>query len=104
MPEEQLSIIDVLVMSGDLTSTARRDNIMIIRETGNEKKIKHINLEDHSVFSSPWYYVQPNDIVYVAPDDVKRTKDEKRARFQTTMAIATSTVSLLVIVLDRILR
>jgi len=83
---------------------ARRNDIMIIRETGNEKKVKHVNLEDHSIFTSPWYYVQPNDIVIVSPDFEKRDKEAKRARFQTNFGIIVSTVSLVIIILDRIFR
>ncbi len=104
MPDEQISLIDAIVMSGDLKENARKDNILIIREIGNEKKVKHVNLEDHSIFSSPWYYVQPNDIIFVAPDFEKKDKEDRRVRFQTSFAIVTSTVSLLIIILDRIFR
>ena len=104
MPDEQISIIDALVISGDVKQNARRDNIMVIREEGNEKKVKILNLENHSIFSSPWYYLQPNDIVYVIPDEEKRQREEKRARFQTNFTIISATISLLVIILDRVLR
>lgn len=104
MPEEQLSIFEVLVKSGDLRSTARRDNIMIIREEGNDKKVKHISLEDHSIFTSPWYWVKPNDIIYVTPDEDLRIRDEKRARVQTNIAFITSGITLLLFIVERITR
>src|SRR5436190_5794171 len=68
MPGDQMPLLDVLVSSGDLKEGAKKNDIMIIRENGNEKQVKHINLEDNSIFNSPWYYVQSNDIVYVIPD------------------------------------
>ena len=104
MQEEQLSILDALVLSGDAKQNARRDNILVIREENNQKKVKILNLEDQSIFSSPWYYLQPNDIVYVVPDEKKRQREERRARFQSNFAIVSASVSLLVIVLDRIFR
>jgi len=104
MVEEQLSVIDALVLCGDAKQNARRDHIMIIREEQNEKKVKILNMQDHSIFSSSWYYLQPNDIVYVLPDEEKRQKEERRARFQQNFAIASASISLLVIILDRILR
>ena len=104
MPEEQLSIIDAIVLSGDVKDNARRDHIMVIREEGNEKKIKILNLENHSIFSSPWYYLQPNDIGYVLPDEAKKQKEERRARFQTNFAIITASISVFVILIDRLLR
>ena len=104
MAEEQLSVIDALVISGDLKADARRDHVMVIREEGSEKKIKILNLENHSIFSSPWYYLQPNDIVYVLPDEEKRQKAEKRARFQSNFAIISASISILIILIDRLLR
>lgn len=104
MPEEQLPLIDVLVQSGDLNVNARRNDIMIIREKGNEKQVKHINLEDHSIFSSPWYYVQPNDIVVVIPDTEKSERDAKRSRLQANVSLIVSAVSLVLIIVDRLLR
>lgn len=104
MPEEPMNIIDVLVQSGDVTPNAQRNNIMIIRGEGSDKKVKHINLEDHSIFTSPWYYVQPNDIVYVFPDIKRAEKDENRRKLQTTLSLVASGVSLLIIILDRIIK
>lgn len=104
MLDEQLSVIDAIVICGDVKQNAKRDNILVIREEGNQKKVKILNFEDHSIFSSPWYYLQPNDIVYVVPDEAKRQRDERRTRFQTNFAIASAAISLLVIVLDRIFR
>lgn len=104
MADEQLSVIDAIVISGDVKQNAKLDNVLVIREEGNQKKVKILNFEDHSIFSSPWYYLQPNDIVYVMPDETKRQREERRTRFQTNFAIASAAISLLVIVLDRIFR
>lgn len=97
MQAEQMPLLDVLVLSGDLTEEANRKDIMIIREKENTKEIKHLNLEDHSIFSSPWYYVQPNDIVYV-PAEINQSKiaEEKRRNQQMTITLVASSVSLLV--------
>ncbi|MFN0082668.1 MAG: polysaccharide biosynthesis/export family protein [Ferruginibacter sp.] len=104
MPEEQLSVIDALVLSGDVTANAKRNNITIIREEGTEKKVKHINLEDNSIFSSPWYYVQPNDIILVSADTEKFVKEENRRKIQTNFSLLISGVSFLIIILDRVFK
>jgi polysaccharide biosynthesis/export protein len=104
LPEEQISIIDALVLSGDVTPNAKRNNITIIRENGNEKQVKHINLEDHSIFSSPWYYVKPNDIILVATDNEKYVKAEKRQKLQSTLSLVASGVSLAVIIISQIVK
>ncbi len=104
LPEEQISIIDALVLSGDVTPNAKRNNITIIRENGNEKQVKHVNLEDHSIFSSPWYYVKPNDIILVGADTEKFVKAEKRQKLQNTLSLVASGVSLLVIIISQIVK
>jgi polysaccharide export outer membrane protein len=104
LPEEQISVIDALVLSGDVKDDAKKNNIMIIREHGDTKQVKHINLEDHSIFSSSWYYLKPNDIVYVEPDFEKTKKEENRRKLQTTLSLVASFTSLIIIILDRIIK
>ena len=104
LPEEPLSLIDALVLSGDVTAKAKRTNITIIREEGTDKKVKHINLEDNSIFSSPWYYVHPNDIILVSADTDKFVKEENRRKLQTTLSLVASGISLLIIIAGRIIK
>lgn len=103
MPEEQLSILEVLAAGGDVSELARRDNILIIRETENGKETKHINLEDQSIFTSPWYYLQPDDVVYISPNDARLT-EAKRLRKQQNISLAISAVSLGVIIINSLIR
>jgi polysaccharide export outer membrane protein len=103
MPEEQLSILEVLGASGDMNLLGRKDNILIIRETETGKQFKRLNLEDQSVFTSEWYYLKPDDVVYVEPNDKKIT-DEKRNRTQQTISLAISGLSLAIIILNSLLK
>ena len=103
MPEELLSLLEVLGASGDVSPFARRDNILIIRETGNGKQFKRINLEDHSIFSSPWYWLQPDDVVYVEPNDVKMTQEKATTR-QQNVSLALSVLSIVTIVLFKFIK
>ncbi len=104
MPEEQISLIDALVLSGDVSEKAKLNDITIIREEGEEKKVKHINLEDHSIFSSPWYYLRPNDIIMVGVDNTKLVKDEKKQKLQNSISIITTVVSLALVILSRFIK
>jgi polysaccharide export outer membrane protein len=99
-----MSIIEVLVKSGDIQKDGLKNKVMIIREEGTDKKVKFLNLEDQSVFTSPWYYVQPNDIVYVPQDIEKLEKLEKRQNIQTNLSFIITVVSLTLLILDRISR
>ena len=104
MPDEPLTIIDALILSGDVTANAKRNNIAIIREEGTEKKVKHINLENNSIFSSPLYYLQPNDIILVSADNDRYVKEENRKKLQTTLSLVASGISLLIIIIDRVIK
>ena len=88
MGNEKISIIDLLAQSGNLTANAMVTDILIIREKeSSTKEFKHINLEDHAVFNSPFYYLQPNDIVVVNPNEKKVEQELKRLKYQQVSAI-----------------
>jgi polysaccharide biosynthesis/export protein len=103
MPEEQISILEALGASGDITLLGKRDNVLIIRETETGKQFKRLNLEDKAVFTSEWYYLKPDDVVYVEPND-KKVNDEKRARTQQNVSLAISGISLVIIILNSLLK
>lgn len=67
--KDKYTIIDAISEAGDLAITAKRDNIMVLRQENGEQKTYFVNLNDASqLFSSPVYYLQQNDIVYVEPN------------------------------------
>ena len=105
LTEEQTPLLEVLVNSGDVTKNADKRSITIIREdSGSQKKVKHVNLEDHAYFSSPWYYVQPNDIILVGIDKRKYLTEEKRKNLQTTLSLVASMISLGLIIINLIFK
>ena len=69
---EKINIIEALAQAGDLTLYGERDKIFLLRENSNGQKEYHrLNLNDANIISSPYYYLQQNDIVYVEPNKVK---------------------------------
>jgi polysaccharide export outer membrane protein len=99
METENLSILEAISSRGDLKKTARRDNILIIRNTEKGKLFYRVNLLDGSVFNSPFYYLQADDIVYVEP-----LPEKKENNVQQIVAYAFSGLSILFLVFDRINR
>ena len=55
IPNEKITITEAISLAGDLTSFARRDNILIVRDNNGKKEFGTINLNDRSVFNSPYY-------------------------------------------------
>lgn len=67
MPNERLTMFDLLAASGDLRTTAYRHNILVIREDKGYRITGRVNLLSKSVFENPYFYLQNKDIVYVEP-------------------------------------
>ena len=72
VPNHKITIIDAIAAAGGIPLTGRKDNILIIREAGGRREFGHINLNNRSVFNSPYYYLRQNDIVYVEPSHIRR--------------------------------
>lgn len=68
IPNEQTTILEAFGLAGDLKITGKRENIKVIREINNEKKVYTLDLKSNKIFNSPAYYLQQNDIVYVEPN------------------------------------
>jgi polysaccharide export outer membrane protein len=68
VPSERITLLEALGLAGDLTMFAKRENVLIIREEAEGKRVTHhINLNSNELLTSPYYYLQSNDVVYVAP-------------------------------------
>ena len=65
--QDKVNIIEALANSGDIRPTGNRKDVLIIRQYPQGQKIHHIDLTDLSAINSPYYYVKPNDMIYVKP-------------------------------------
>jgi polysaccharide export outer membrane protein len=68
IPNERITILDALALAGDINISAQRNNILIIREEGGKKLQYRVDLRSNEVLTSPVYYLQQNDVVYVEPN------------------------------------
>ncbi len=73
----------------------------MIREENGKKTIKRINLNSNELFTSPYYYLKSNDIVYVEPN---KAKIASVSRSQQWLPVVISALSLGIIVLDRLIK
>lgn len=69
---EKITILEALAQAGDLTIYGVRDRVKLIREDATgQKSMVTLNLNDANIVTSPYYYLQQNDVVYVEPNKVK---------------------------------
>jgi len=98
--KEKLTIYQALAMTGDVLNTGDRRHVRIIRpRTNEEPEILEFDLRTNTVIDSKYYYVHPNDVIYVQRD---KNSFIKVANYASFTALVTSSLSLLVSILSYI--
>jgi polysaccharide export outer membrane protein len=67
LTKDRVNVFEALAMSGDMSEFANRRKVQLIRPSQYGPIIKEFSLSDRSILSSEYYYVMPNDILYVLP-------------------------------------
>jgi polysaccharide export outer membrane protein len=93
IPNDNMTILDAIASAGDIGDKGKKQEVIVIRENGNSRVFKKLDLTNESVFYSPYFYLQPNDIIYVKPE-------QKKQKMNATQIISyvTSTISLYYII------
>ncbi len=89
----RVNIFEALAMANDLTSFANRSKIQIIRTEGSKNSIVTLDLLSKDILSSPYYYLQPNDIIYIEP---LKNKTFAFEAFPYALIFSTITTALLI--------
>ena len=98
IPNERVSILDAIGLAGDLNLSGRRDNVLVFREEGRMKKEYRINLLSKKTYTSPVYYLQQNDVVYVEHNNAKiqsASYNQNTGLFITIGSVLISLISIL---------
>lgn len=65
--QERATILEALANAGDITVTGDRKDVVIIRQYPEGKKIHHVDVTSEDLLRSPYFYILPNDMIYVKP-------------------------------------
>lgn len=68
IPNERITLLEAIGLAGDLEITGVRKNVLVIRDNNGKKEEFRVDLTDSKLFSSPVYYLQQNDVIYVEPN------------------------------------
>ncbi len=101
VPSEQISVLEALGEAGDLTIYGIRDNILLIRQVGGEKKLVRIDLTSSGLFQSPYYFLKSNDVLYV---EANRAKIASSNLTEQRLPIVLSGLSLIIILLTNLFK
>lgn len=95
--KEGLNIFQVLAMAGDLTTYGNRERVRLVRQVGDEFIVKEFDLRRNDILGSEYFFVKPNDIIYIG-----KVKGQffRMENFPTLLTTITSSLSFLLLVLN----
>ncbi len=70
--QSQINLFEAVSMAGNMTNFAKKNEVKIIRQTDTGSEIHIVDMGQADILSSPYFYLKPNDIVYVEPLKIKQ--------------------------------
>lgn len=96
--KERVNIFEAIANSGEIPLVGNRKEVLIIRQYPQGQQIHSLDLTDVEVMKSPYYYIQPNDIIYVKP-----LKQKSLGTGETAISSMSAIVSVLSLITTGIL-
>ncbi|MBC7745827.1 MAG: polysaccharide biosynthesis/export family protein [Flavobacterium sp.] len=96
----RINVLEALGLAGDMTVFGKRENVLIIRQNGNERTMARINMNSRDVLNSPYFNLKQNDIVYVEPDRAKAAAINTNGRY---IPLVISTLVSIGLIVSRVL-
>ena len=93
--------MQALGYAGDLTINGKRDDILITREIDGVRKVAHINLTSSEFMKSPYYFVKPNDLIIVNPNDPRVKSSGFVGNVGTLATVISLVLSLTILITTR---
>lgn len=101
--KERVNIFEAIANAGEIPLTGNRKDVLIIRQYPQGQKIHHLDLTDINVMNSPYYYIQPNDMIYIKPLKQKSIgTGETAVSSLTTIATIVSLVTSSILIFTRL--
>lgn len=99
--EERISLLEAIGMAGDMTNYANRSKVLVIREEAGLRSYGLLNLQSTAVFQSPYFYLRPNDVVYIEPikDKIGAVSDQF-TRIAPWIGAGITALNLIIIILN----
>ena len=104
---QHFTVLDALAQCGDLTEFGKRDNVYVIRTEDGKRTYQRLDLNNSEIFSSPYFYLQQNDVIYVEPNQIRidNSKYNQNNAFKlsviSTVVSTASVIASLIIALAR---
>lgn len=102
---DNMTLLQAIAKAGDLQITGERKNVLVVREEGGKDVAYRVDLTDtENLMTSPVYYVQQNDVIYVEPNNTKKRSSTANGNTFLTPGFWISIISFLTSMVVLILR
>jgi polysaccharide export outer membrane protein len=95
--ESKLTLLQAIGLAGDLTINGQRNDIKLIRETNHERSIFHIDLTASDWMNSSSYYIYPNDVIIIDPNNTKVKSAGLVGNVGTVLTVASVLLSTIIL-------
>lgn len=92
------TILNVIGMAGDLTIYGLRKNVLLIRNVDGVTTKQYIDLTDAEFINSPYYYVKQNDVIYVSPNEARKSSSSYGPQIGIWISVASVILGVLALV------
>lgn len=96
----RMTLLEALGIAGDLTQYASRNNVLVTRENNGKVEFARLDLRSDEIFTSPYFYLQQNDVVYVEPNQARTTSNQSIGLWLSMVGTVSSTATVVVSVLS----
>ena len=100
----RLTILEALAQCGDITMGANPTCVVVVRQNLGSEEVDTLDLTSRTLFDSPCYYLQQNDVVYVSPTEKRRKQAWRNEDWPHYISISTSALSIAYRTVYRIVR
>ena len=100
MTSGRITILDALAAAGDMTPYGKRDNVLITREVDGKIEMARVDLRSADLITSPYYYLQQNDVVYVSPNKVRAVSSANAGLWLSMVSTVASAATVIVTVVN----
>ncbi len=99
VPTERITILEALGLAGDITEFGNKATVKIMRENSNQASIQTVDLTSKSLFASPLYRLQQNDVVFVEQTN-RRIRQQEQQNFAQQLGFVTGIVTAVALLLN----
>ncbi|MBO4666338.1 MAG: polysaccharide biosynthesis/export family protein [Paludibacteraceae bacterium] len=96
----RLTIPELLAYAGDMTPYGKRNNVLLTREKDGKLEFIRLNMNDEEIFSSPYFFLMPNDVLYISPNSVRAINSQNVSLWLSMVSTVASAATVIVTVIN----